>query len=83
MFVRDNASIRITRDANTFVLLVRGPGSAEHSHHFDGEGSLEEFRSWYQQFLEGEGWELKGTLERRVNVDPSHVPQGPERRRGR
>jgi hypothetical protein len=82
LFVRNDESIRVTRDSSAFVLLVCGPGSAEHSHHFDSETSLEEFRAWYEQLLESEGWTLKGALERRVTVDRSDVPQGPERRRG-
>jgi hypothetical protein len=83
LFVRNDESIRVTRDSSAFVLLVCGPGSAEHSHHFDSETSLEDFRAWYEQLLESEGWTLKGALERRVTVDRSDVPQGPERRRGR
>jgi len=82
LFVRSDESIRVTRDSTGLVLLVCGPGSAEHSHHFDSEASLEDFRAWYEQRLDSEGWALKGVVERRVTVDRSDVPQSSERRRG-
>jgi hypothetical protein len=82
LFVRKDESIRMTRESTAFVLLVCGPGSTEHSHQFDTETSLEEFRAWYEERLDTEGWTLKGTVERRVN-DRSDVPSGLERRRGR
>jgi hypothetical protein len=83
LFVRNDESIRMTRDSTVFVLLVCGPGSTEHSHHFDSEASLEEFRAWYEERLDSDGWTLKGAVERRVNADRSDVPSGLERRRGR
>lgn len=83
LFLREDESIRVTRDSTAFMLLMCGPGSAEHSHHFDSEATLEEFLAWYEQRLESEGWILKGAIERRVTVDQSDVPPDRERRRGR
>jgi hypothetical protein len=83
LFVRKDESIRMTRDPNAFSLLVCGPGSTEHSHHFDSEASLEEFRGWYEQRLDSEGWALKGAIERRISGDRSDTPQGSDRRRAR
>ena len=81
LFVRKDESIVVTRDSNALVLHICGPGSAEHSHHFDSEATLEDFQTWYEERLETGGWILKGALERRVHVGSSDVRQGPERRR--
>ena len=56
LFVRKDESIAVTRDPTAFVLHVCGPGSAEHSHHFDSEATLEDFLAWYEERLEIEGW---------------------------
>jgi hypothetical protein len=79
LFVRGEESVRMTRLPLGATLLVCGPGHAEHSHHFDSEASLEEFRRWYEQRLFSEGWAVQGTVERRSR---DARPPELERRRG-
>ena len=76
LFVRGLQSIHVSRLPGANTLLVCGPGSAEHTHHFDTDASLSEFWGFYRRHLLGEEWVL--TPDRRTGEDAS---QRPDRRR--
>lgn len=78
LFARGEQSIYVTRLPMGMTLLVRGPGYAEHSHHFDSEATLDEFWRWYKRHLLAEEWVLQPTADRRSGRDR---PAGAERRR--
>lgn len=77
LYVRGKDAIRIMRLPIGLTLLVCGPRSAEHSHHFESEASLDEFWRWYVRGLMDDGWMLHG-VGRCADSRPS---QGPRRRR--
>ena len=78
LFVRRDESIRLTKLTLGATLLVFGPGATEHSHHFDADTTLEEFRSWYQARLCQDGWALEQVPDRRKE---RRAPPGNDRRR--
>lgn len=78
LFVRRDESIRLTKLTLGATLLVFGPGATEHSHHFDADATLEEFRSWYQARLFQDGWALEQVPDRRKE---RRAPPGSDRRR--
>lgn len=80
LFVRGNQSIYVTRLPMGMTLLVCGPGSGEHSHHFQSVESLDEFWRWYRRHLLSEEWVPSSTTDRRSR-DRSVDPSGFERRR--
>ena len=80
LFVRGGESIRMTRLTMGATLLVYGPGAIEHSHHFNDEATLEDFRRWYHARLVDEGWFLQATGDRRKSRGAA---PGLERRRPR
>ena len=64
------------------MLLVCGPGSAEHSHTFDSSGTLAEFLRWYTMMLVGDGWTLETVPDRRSrDTEKGEFPPGTDRRR--
>ena len=65
LYVRGDESIRVTRLPTGVTLLVFGPRSAEHSHQFDSEPTLNEFWRWYEEHLLAGGWVLHERVERR------------------
>jgi hypothetical protein len=71
LFLRGDRAIHVTRLPVGMTLLVRGPGSAEHSHHFDSEDSLNEFWRGYKRHLLGEEWVLHPTGDRRSGSRPA------------
>ena len=76
LFVKGLQSIHVSKLPGANTLLVCGPGSAEHSHHFDDEASMAEFWGWYKRQLLGDEWVL--TADRRIGEDPG---KRPDRRR--
>ena len=76
LFVRGHHAIHVKKLPMGMTLLVCGPGSTEHSHHFDSEASLDEFWYWYRRHLLSEEW--VPTLDRRASTGR---PAGSERRR--
>ena len=76
LFVRGLQSIHVSKLPGANTLLVCGPGSAEHSHHFHDEVSLIEFWGWYKRQLLGDEWVL--TADRRIGEYPT---KRPDRRR--
>ena len=78
LFARGDASIYVKRLPTSITLLVCGPGSAEHSHHFDSEATLDEFWRWYRRHLLAEEWVLLPTTDRRSREAQA---AGPNRRR--
>ncbi len=79
LFVRGDESVRIMSILSGLTLLVCGPGTAEHAHHFDSEASLEDFRRWYEQRLIDDKWVLTEDPDRRGSGQQR--PPGRERRR--
>jgi hypothetical protein len=67
LYVQGHQSIRIQQSADNLMLLVCGPGSAEHSHTFDSSGTLDDFLRWYTTMLVREGWTLQMVPDRRCN----------------
>jgi hypothetical protein len=79
LFKRGTQSIYVKRLPMGMTLLVCGPGYDEHSHHFQGEESLNEFWRWYKRHLLSEEWVL--TPDRRSPDRADRPSSGPERRR--
>jgi hypothetical protein len=63
------------------MLLVCGPGPAEHSHVFDSSGTLEDFLRWYTTMLVRDGWTLQMVHNRRIRDTEGEYPPGTDRRR--
>ena len=75
LYVRGDQSIRVTRLPAGVTLLVFGPLSAEHSHQFDSEATLNEFWHWYEEHLVAQGWVLHERVERRsAGARPGGAP---------
>lgn len=66
LFIRGGESIRMTKLSMGGTLLVYGPGPVEHTHHFNDDAVLEDFRRWYHARLIDEGWFLESTSDRRT-----------------
>ena len=79
LFVRGDESIRIISILSGLTVLVCGPGATEHSHRFDSEASLAEFRRWYEQHLIDDKWMLAENADRRGSGQQR--PPSQERRR--
>ena len=79
LFVRGDESVRIMSFLSGLTLLVCGPGTAEHSQHFNSEASLDEFRRGYEQRLIDDKWELLAEADRRGSGQQRRPDQ--ERRR--
>ena len=81
LYVQAHQSIRIQQSADK-LMLVCGPGSAEHSHTFDSSGTLEHFLRWYTTMLVREGWTLHMISDRRIRrTETGEFPPGTDRRR--
>lgn len=83
LFVRGNQSIYVTRLPLGMTLLVCGPGSGEHSHHFQTEDSLDEFWRWYRRHLLSEEWVPSSTTDRRSRDRSGDSGTGSNERRRR
>ena len=82
LYVQAHQSIRIQQSADKLLLLVCGPGSAEHSHTFDSSGTLEHFLGWYTTMLVREGWTLHMIPDRQDRrTETGEFPPGTDRRR--
>ena len=82
LYVQGHQSIRIQQSVDKLMLLVCGPGPAEHSHAFDSSGTLEQFLEWYTTMLVGDGWTLHVIADRRTRgADSSEFLPGTDRRR--
>jgi hypothetical protein len=82
LYVQGYQSIRIQQSADKLMLLVCGPGSAEHSHTFDSSGTLEDFLRWYTVMLVRDGWTLELVSDRRSkNTETAKFLPGTDRRR--
>jgi len=82
LYVQGHQSIRIQESADNLMLLVCGPGSAEHSHTFDSSGTLDDFLRWYTTMLVREGWTLQMVPDRRIRrTETGEFPPGTDRRR--
>ena len=82
LYIQGQQSIRIQQSADKLMLLVCGPGSAEHSHIFDSIGTREDFLRWYTTMLGREGWTLQMVPDRRVRgTETGEFPPVTDRRR--
>ena len=82
LYVQGPQSIRIQQSADNLMLLVCGPGSAEHSHTFDSSGTLDDFLRWYTTMLVREGWVLQMASDRRMRgAETGEFLPGTDRRR--
>jgi hypothetical protein len=82
LYVQRHQSIRIQQSADKLMLLVCGPGPAEHSHAFDSSGTLEDFLRWYTAMLLRDGWTLQMNPDRRIKgTEKGEFPPGTDRRR--
>lgn len=82
LYVQGHQSIRIQQSADKLMLLVCGPGPAEHSHAFDSSGTLDDFLRWYTMVLERDGWTLQVVRDRRTReTEKDEFPPGTDRRR--
>jgi len=79
LYDRGDESIRIMSFLSGLTVLVCGPRSAEHAHHFDSEASLAEFRRRYEQRLIDDEWKLLAEADRRGSGQQRRPDQ--ERRR--
>ncbi|MEE9207623.1 MAG: hypothetical protein V3U67_04495 [Gemmatimonadota bacterium] len=79
LFVRGDESVRMMSFLSGLTLLVCGPGTAEHSQHFDSEASLDKYRRWYEQSLIDDKWVLAEDVDRRRSGQQR--PPARERRR--
>ncbi len=79
LYNRNDESVRIMSFLSGLTLLVCGPRTAEHAHHFDCEASLDEFRRGYEQRLIDDKWELLAEADRRGSGQQRRPDQ--ERRR--
>ncbi len=80
LFVRGDESVRMMSFLSGLTLLVCGPGTAEHAHHFDTEASLDDFRRGFEQRLIDDKWELLAEADRRGSAQQRRRPDQERRR---
>ena len=81
LYVQADESIRIRQSADGLMLLVCGPGPAEHAHVFDSRGTLEQFLRWYTATLARDGWTLATVPDRRRALTETKELSHTDRRR--
>jgi hypothetical protein len=79
LYTNGAESIRILTDTTGLMLLMCGPGTAQHAHTFDNPQTRDKFLHWFTDGLGHDGWSL-AAADRRARSRAADPPMDERRR---
>ena len=70
----ESVAMAVEEHARGVSLIVRGPGTASATYHFQNSTMLDEFASQMDRSFTAEGFQLQAVAERRNRADREGVP---------